>query len=96
MNRKERRIHERKYGKVSAMQQYREDAINEGRTQSLELILLMTAYTIDYKLELPEEKLQDLMNVILSNIDSYRTGQLNHEDFQFIKNEMAKKGIIIN
>lgn len=95
MNREERRIYERKYGKLAAMQKYREDAIQEGRNQSLEMILLMTAYTLDYKLEIDNEKLKDIINIILLNIDSYRTGQLTYDDYQYIKQEMAKKGIIL-
>ena len=95
MNRKERRNYEKKYGKVSAMQKYRNDAIEQGRMQAVNIILTMVAYTIDYKLNLDKDTLQNLLESILLNIDSYRTGQLTTNDFITIQNELKEKGIII-
>ena len=58
-----------------------------------EIIFYMTAYTIDYKLELSEEKLRTIMFHIYDNIDAFRTEHLTTDDFIEIKKEMEEKGI---
>lgn len=97
MNRAERRRQERKYGKVVAMQRYRDEAFELGRIrgqrEDMEVILYMTAYTIQYKLDLSDEKLKEVMNYILDNIDAFNTKHLNHADFVEIKESMNKIGI---
>ena len=95
MNRSERRKAERKYGQKFSMQKYRDEAIEEGRKQAIEIMITMTLYTIDYALELSEEKLQEIAERIMDNIDSYRTGQLTPSDYDTIKQELKEKGIII-
>lgn len=99
MNRKERRNYEKKYGAKTFTAKVENDAYNlgleKGRQQSLDLILTMTAYTIDYKLELPRDELCELIASILFNIDAYRTDHLTSEDFKTIKDELFEKGIII-
>ena len=67
--------------------------LNEGLGQAGELMFIMTAYTLEYKLELTQEKLVQIMTWIYSNVDSFRTGQLTTEDFFEIKKEMEQKGI---
>ena len=96
MNRKQRRNYEKKYGTTPLIRKVEQDALEKGRLQSLDLILTMVAYTIDYKLELPPEDLCDLMATILNGIDAYRTEHLTKEDFGVIKKELADKGIIID
>lgn len=95
MNRSERRKAERKYGQEFSMQKYRDEAIEEGRKQAIEIMITMTLYTIDYALELSEEQLQEIAKRIMDNIDSYRTGQLTPSDYDTIKQELKEKGIII-
>ena len=59
-----------------------------------EILFYMTAYTLDYKLELSTEKLQEIMMAIFNNVDAYRTGHLAPEDFDTIKEDMKlNKGI---
>lgn len=97
MNRAERRRQERKYGKAVAMQRYRDEAFELGRIrgqrEDMEVVLYMTAYTIQYKLDLSDEKLKEVMNYILDNIDAFNTKHLNHADFVEIKESMNKIGI---
>ena len=95
MNRTERRKAERKYGQAFSMQKYREEAIEEGRRQAIEIILTMTAYTMNYKLGFGQKRLTEIISAIMLNIDSYRTGQLTPEDYDTIKADLAKKGIKI-
>ena len=97
MNRAERRKYERKYGTVSAMQRYRDEAIEQGRKmgqdETVSVILYMTAYTLNYKLGFGEKRLTEIMYHILDNIDAYRTGHLTHEDYVEIKEQINKMGI---
>ena len=95
MNRTERRKAERKYGQAFSMQKYREEAIEEGRRQAIEIILTMMAYTMSYKLGFGQKRLTEIISAIMLNIDSYRTGQLTPEDYDTIKADLAKKGIKI-
>ena len=95
MNRKQRRAYEKKYGTTPLLDKVEQEGIEKGRLQSLDLILTMVAYTIDYKLELPQDELCELMAAILNNIDAYRTEHLSAEDFGIIKKELAEKGILI-
>lgn len=97
MNRAERRRQERKYGKVVAMQRYRDEAFELGRQcgqrEDLEVILYMTAYTIQYKLGFGEKRLTNIMYHIMDNIDAFKTGHLTPNDFKEIKQEINKLGI---
>lgn len=56
----------------------------------VDVIMTMTAYTIQYKLGLGKKRLPEIMNAILNNIDAFNSGHLNKEDFEAIK-EMMKK-----
>ena len=96
MNRKIRREYERKYGKAFAMKKYREEAIEAGAKQgartAIDVIMYMTAYTINYKLGFGKKRLQRIMYHIIDNIDAYNTGHLTHSDYIEIKKEMNKLG----
>ena len=96
MNRKERREMERKYGKSFSMQQYRDDARREGEKfgakSVLDVILYMTAYTLNYKLGFGRKRLLRIMQQIIENIDCYRTGQLDSNDYQEIIRMMNDLG----
>lgn len=97
MNRAERRRQERKYGKAVAMQRYRDEAFELGRQcgqrEDLEVILYMTAYTIQYKLGFGKQRLTQIMYHIMDNIEAFKTGHLNHADFVEIKDSINKLGI---
>lgn len=95
MNRIERRKAERKYGQEFSMQKYRDEAIEEGRKQAIEIILTMMAYTLNYKCGFGKKRLTEIIEAIMMNIDSYRTGQLTPSDYDTIKQELKEKGIVI-
>lgn len=96
INRKKRREYERKYGKEFTMQKYREEAVAAGAKQgartAIDMIMYMTAYTINYKLGFGRKRLVRIMDQIIDNIDAYNTGHLNHADYETIKEEMNKLG----
>ena len=96
MNRQKRREYERKYGKDFAMQKYRDEAIETGAKQgaktAIDMIMYMTAYTINYKLGFGKKRLQRIMYHIIDNIDAYNTGHLTHTDYKTIIQEMNKLG----
>lgn len=96
MNRARRREYERKYGKEFTMQKYREEAVEAGAKQgartAIDMIMYMTAYTINYKLGFGKKRLGRIMYHIIDNIDAYNTGHLTHEDYVEIKKEMNKLG----
>lgn len=99
INRQKRREYERKYGKDFAMQKYREEALATGSRigarAAIEVIMYMTAYTLNYKLGLGRKRLPEMMNYIIDNIDAYNTGHLSSADFETIKKEMNKLGFIM-
>ena len=85
MNRAERRRMEREYGQAYAMQRYREEVRKEGEQvgvkSAIHVILYMVCYTLNYKLGFGRKRLMRIMGQIIDNIDSYRTGQLDHNDY---------------
>ena len=99
MNRAKRREYEKKYGKEFTMQKYREEAISAGAKQgartAIDMIMYMTAYTINYKLGFGKKRLGRIMYHIIDNIDAYNTGHLTHEDYEEIKKEMNKLGFVM-
>ena len=60
------------------------------KADMIDVVLTMTAYTIQYKLGLGKKRLPEIMNQIIDNIDAFNTGHLSKEDFETIK-EMMKK-----
>lgn len=85
MNRHERRMLGKTTNQKSIMQKYREDAFQEGMQHgikgSMDMILYMVAYTLNYKLGFGKKRLSRIMYQILDNIDAYNTGHLTHEDY---------------
>lgn len=99
INRAKRRKYEKLYGKEFTMQKYREEAIEAGAKQgartSIEMILYMTAYTINYKLGLGKKRLPLLMSQIIDNIDAFNTGHLSLQDYDEIKKQMNELGFFV-
>lgn len=97
MNRKQRREYEKKYGEGFTMQKYRDDAFNSGFKEGVNttymVVMNMVAYTLNYKLNLGKKRLPEIMQTIADNIDSYRTGQLDTEDYKEIKKIVKGLGI---
>lgn len=96
MNRAERRKLEKQgYSRASIMKQYGSEAYDAGYKAGLkdvtEIMFYLTAYTIQYKLGFGRKRLHRIMKQIFFNIDSFRTGQLEVEDYQTIKSEMQNK-----
>lgn len=96
MNREERRkrLKENKkimplnIAKEKTIQQYRDSAYREGYNagvhSNIEVILYMVAYTLNYKLGFGNKRLCDIMGKILENVDCFRTGQLDPNDYKEI------------
>lgn len=57
-----------------------------------DVMIYMTAYVLDLE-EIPREQIVEIINRVLFNIDSYRTGELLPEDFPVIKKEMQELGV---
>ena len=100
MNRKQRREYEKKYGTVFTMQKYRDDAFNagfkEGVNTTYAVVMNTVAYTLNYKLNLGRKRLPEMMKFIADNVDSFRTGQLDSDDYKEIKKKVQKLGIYLD
>lgn len=72
-----------------------EKGFKDGMREVSEIVFYMTAYTIDYKLDLTHEQKIELMKAVYNNIDGYRTGHLEPVDYDVIVKEMNDKGIKI-
>lgn len=96
MNRSERRkLEQRGVNQAHILQQYRKEAYEAGHKDGMasvvEITFYMVAYTLSYKLDLSKEELQTLMKAIYNNIDSYRTGHLEPQDYDAIVKEMNEE-----
>ena len=81
-----------------ALKKQREDMLNDFAKQKKEfvdIILTMTAYTIQYKLGLGKKRLPEIISAIYDNIDAFNTGHLSKDDYETIKKEIQKYNIII-
>lgn len=81
-----------------ALKKQREDMQKDFEIQKqnvLDVILTMTAYTIQYKLGLGKKRLPEIIESIMINIDSFNTGQLTKEDYKTIQEDLKKYNIII-
>lgn len=87
-----------------------EEALNEGlnmqkrdmqrqfeeqKKEVIDIVLTMTAYTIQYKLGLGKKRLPKIIHSILDNIDAFNTGHLNRADFEYIKEDLKKYNVYI-
>jgi len=99
MNRQERRKLERKYGVEYSMQRYRDDAyqvgFKEGVNATYAVVMNTVAYTLNYKLNLGKKRLPEIMQFIADNVDSFRTGQLDPDDYKEIKEIVKKLGVVL-
>lgn len=81
---------------VSRVVREREKELQEIHKQKLldytEVMVFMTAYVLDLE-DIDRERIPGIMNRVLMNIDSFRTGQLEPDDFQIIKKEMEELGV---
>ena len=57
-----------------------------------EVMIVMTAYVLNLE-GFGKKRLPKIMNRILMNIDSFRTGELTPEDYQIIRKEMEDMGV---
>jgi CRISPR/Cas system CSM-associated protein Csm2 small subunit len=87
---------EREHGQAYAMQRYREEVRKEGEQvgvkSAIHVILYMVAYTLNYKLGFGRKRLLRIMKQIIDNIDCYRTGQLDPNDYKEIIKMMNELG----
>lgn len=70
-----------------------ERGFNDGMRKAVEITFYMTADAINYKLGFGRKRLQRIMYSIYNNIDSFRTGHLEPNDFETIKNGVEKLGV---
>lgn len=57
----------------------------------IEIMIIMTAYTLHLE-GYGHKRLPKVMHRILANIDSFRTGHLFPEDYDYIKKEVEEAG----
>lgn len=76
------------------------DAIKRERAEQkrreleiLEVWIVMTAYTLNYKLGLGKKRLPEIIDKIVENIDCFRTGQLKKNDYKEIKKIVKGLGV---
>ena len=65
----------------------------EGMFEAIDITFYMTAYTLNYKLGFGKKRLAEIMSAIYNNIDAFRTGHLQPNDYKVIKDEVHKLGI---
>ena len=97
MNRAERRRAKRVADKPPTTSVEYEKGFRDGLSHANNILFYMTAYTLQYKLDLDKERLQEIMMAIYNNIDAYRTEHLTPEDFDTIREQMRLEfGIKLN
>lgn len=79
--------------KLSEQRQELLGKFKEEKREMVTIMLVMTAYTINYKLGFGKKRLPRIMNEILDNIDCFRTGNLIPEDFDTIREDLKKYDI---
>lgn len=65
--------------------------IKQNKEDVIEIVLTMTAYTIQYKLGFGKKRLNWIMDKILNNIESFYTGHLTPDDYREIRETLYKK-----
>lgn len=69
-----------------------EDIYNHKLVEYVDVMIVMTAYTLNLE-GFGKKRLPKIMNRVLNNIDAFRTGHLQTEDFDVIKKEVEKLGV---
>ena len=81
------------------MDRYRQDAYDQGHRDGVKhtykTILLLTAYALNNRLHLGRKRLPEIMDAIISYIDSFNTQNLFRGDLPVIASEMKKLGFDI-
>ena len=100
MNREQSRMLKKKgYSQKAIMDKYRQDAIDQGFTEGIKHVykvtLLLTAYALNNDLHFGRKRLPEIMNKILSYIDSFNTQNLFRSDLPVIASKMKKLGFDI-
>lgn len=100
MNRAERRRAEKQgYNHKTIMDKTLSDTYESGYKAGMkavtEIVFYMTAYSIQMEFGLGRKRLQRAMKRVYNNIDAYRTNHLNSSDYDVIKSEMNKLGVMI-
>lgn len=72
-----------------------EQGYKAGMKSVTDIVFYMTAHTINYKLGFGRKRLQRIMKQIYNNIDAFRTGHLETNDYETIVKEMNKLGVCI-
>jgi hypothetical protein len=72
-----------------------EKGFKDGMREAIDIMFYITAYTLNYKLDLGRVRLPRTMRWIYNNIDSFRTGHLTHEDMENIRKEMKALGVVL-
>ena len=96
MNRAERRRNRQQgMSEVDIRERDRKDAYDAGYKAGMQSVVditfYMTAYTIQYKLGFGKKRLQEIMRAIYNNIDSFRSGHLEPQDYDTIVEEMKNE-----
>lgn len=60
----------------------------------IEIFVVMMCYVLEAE-EIPKERIPDIASRVLFNIDSFRTGELQPEDYDIIKKEVEDMGVIL-
>lgn len=105
MNREERRKAARKINtpkkleevlryNIEEVERKKEEENRKNRMQYIEIILVMTAYTLSIE-GYGKKRLPKLIERIKNNIDAFRTGHLEVSDYDIIKKELEEKGVQI-
>lgn len=104
MNRQERRRNARKINTPQkleelvglALKKQRQDLTAQFKKEKGDLVnvmIVMTAYVLNYKLGLGKKRLPEIIDSILFNIDAFVTNHLTPEDFVEIREEVKKLGV---
>ena len=100
MGRAERRMARNSMNKADEREKWYSDGYENGFKKGLkyasEIFFYMTAYTIEYKmcLENRTDDLKYVMASVCNNIEAFKTNHLSPEDYDQIKEEMERKGVI--
>lgn len=77
---------------VKIRTEYLKNEYNKRIVDYTEVMIVMTAYTLNLE-GYGKKRLPKIMKRIMMNIDSFRTGELQTEDYDVIKAEVEKLGI---